>query len=302
MEQLIGGGAAADAQDLIKDTDTQNFQADVLDASMDVPVIVDFWAPWCGPCKQLGPLLEKLVTEARGKVKLVKLNVDENQALAQQFRVQSIPAVFAFFGGRPVDGFVGALPESQLRQFIDKLGQAGGPSPIDEAVAQAKAALNDGNAEEAAGIFAAVLKEDPSNIAAAAGLARAAVALGEVAQARQILSQIPTEHAGNADVEAAYSAVELAEQAADAGDARELEAVVAENPDDHQARYDLAVALYTGGKNEAAIENLLEIIRRDREWNDDEARKQLLKIFEALGPTHPDTVKGRRGLSSILFS
>ena len=302
MEQLIGGGAPADAQDLIKDTDTQTFQADVLDASMDVPVIVDFWAPWCGPCKQLGPLLEKLVTEARGKVKLVKLNVDENQALAQQFRVQSIPAVFAFFGGRPVDGFVGALPESQLRQFIEKLGKSGGPSPVDEAVDQAKASLNEGNAEEAAGIFAAVLKEDPSNVAAAAGLARAAVALGEVDQARQILSQMPTEHAGHADVEAAYSAVELAEQAAEAGDAGELDAAVAADPDNHQARYDLAVALYTGGENEGAVDHLLEIIRRDREWNDEEARKQLLKIFEALGPTHPDTVKGRRGLSSILFS
>jgi len=247
-------------------------------------------------------LLEKLVTEARGKVKLVKLNVDENQALAQQFRVQSIPAVFAFFGGRPVDGFTGALPESQLRQFIEKLSQAAGPSPIDEAVDQAKAALSEGRAEEAAGIFAAVLKEDPTNVTAAAGLARAAVGLGEVAQARQILSQIPTEHAGHADVEAAFSAVELAEQAADAGDAGELEAKVAANEDDHQARYDLAVALYTAGNNEGAVDHLLEIIRRDREWNEEEARKQLLKIFEALGPTHADTIKGRRGLSSILFS
>ena len=301
MDELIGGGAA-DAADLIKETDTQNFAVDVIEASKEVPVIVDFWAPWCGPCKQLGPALEKLVTEARGRVKLVKLNVDENQALAQQFRVQSIPAVFAFFDGRPVDGFVGALPESQLRQFIDKLGQAGGPSPIDEAIEQAKEAMTEGRPEEAAGIFAAVLKEEQSNIAAAAGLARAAVALGEPEQARQILSQIPTEHAGHADVEAAFSALELAEQAADAGDAGELQAQVAENADDHQARYDLAVALYTGGDNGAAIEHLLEIIRRDREWNEEEARKQLLKIFEALGPTHADTLKGRRGLSTILFS
>ncbi len=301
MDQLIAG-AATDAADLIKDTDTESFAVDVIEASKEVPVIVDFWAPWCGPCKQLTPLLEKLVSEARGKVKLVKLNVDENQALAQQFRVQSIPAVFAFFDGRPVDGFTGALPESQLRQFIDKLGRTGGPSPIDEAIGQAKEALNESKAEEAAGIFAAVLKEDPANIPAAAGLARAAVALGEPAQARQILGQIPTEHAGHADVEAAFSALELAEQAADAGDAGELEEKVTAHPEDHQARYDLAVALYTGGDNTAAIGHLLEIIRRDREWNDEEARKQLLKIFDALGPTHADTLKGRRGLSAILFS
>lgn len=302
MEQLIGGGAPGAADDLIKDTDTQNFAADVIEASRDTPVLVDFWAPWCGPCKQLGPLLEKLVTEAGGKVKLVKLNVDENQQLAQQFRIQSIPAVYAFFQGKPVDGFVGALPESQLKQFVDKLSKAGGPSELDEALAAAKDALNQGNAEEAAALFAQILQQDSGNITAAACLARCAVMLGETDQARQILTQIPTEHAGDPDVEAAYSALELAEQADAAGDAGELEAKVQADPADHQARFDLAVALYSRGQNAAAIEHLLEIVKRDREWNENAARQQLLKIFEALGPTHPDTVKGRRGLSTLLFS
>jgi putative thioredoxin len=309
MEQLIGGGVTgpdgADAG-LIKDTDTQNFSADVLEASREVPVIVDFWAPWCGPCKQLGPLLERLVQEARGKVKLVKLNVDQNQALAGQFRIQSIPAVYAFFDGQPVDGFVGAQPESELRQFIERLAAtaaaAHGPSPVDEAVAAATKALEDGDPGTAAQIYAKVLEHEADNIVAMSGLIRCVVQLGDLDQARQLLAQVPEEAAKNPAMQAARTAVELAEQAAGAGDLGELEDAIAHNPDNHQARYDLAMALYAGGHAEAAMDHLLTIFRRDRAWNDEEARKQLLKMFEALGPTHALTIQGRRKLSSMLFS
>lgn len=306
METLIAGGGQLSADDVIKDTDTQNFGADVIEESRNQPVIVDFWAPWCGPCKQLGPMLERLVQGAGGRVKLVKLNVDENQQLSQQFRIQSIPAVYAFHDGQPVDGFVGALPESQLKQFVDKLADLGAagapPSPVDQLLDMAREAMAQDDARQAAGMFARAMQEEPTNVAAVAGLARCAVILGDLAKGKELLDSLPPDAADDPEVQAAVSAIELAEQAEAAGDLGEYEDRLAANPADHQARFDLAVGLYAGGHPEAAIEHLLEIIRQQREWNEDAARQQLFKIFDALGPTHELTLKGRRGLSSVLFS
>jgi putative thioredoxin len=313
MQTIIGGGQAAGdgaGGALVKDTDTKNFPKDVIEESKRQPVIVDFWAPWCGPCKTLGPLIEKLVKAAKGAVKLVKLDVDKNQALAAQFRIQSIPAVFAFRDGRPVDGFVGALPESQLKQFIDALIKGGaaakGPSQLDQVLAMAKDALNKGDAGTAASLYARILDQEPDNVPARLGLARAAIALGEGEQAKQMLDELPPEAKKGADYDAAKAALDLAERAAKAGakagDLGAFEDKLAQNPNDHQARYDLALALYSGGHAEGAIQHLLEIVKKKRDWNEDAARKELLKIFEALGPSNELTVKGRRGLSAILFS
>ena len=315
MQTIIGGGGQAAGNGaggaLVKDTDTKNFAKDVIEESKRQPVIVDFWATWCGPCKTLGPLLEKLVKAAKGAVKLVKLDVDKNQALAAQFRIQSIPAVFAFRDGRPVDGFVGALPESQLKQFIDGLvkggrGAAQGPSQLDQVLAMAKDALNKGDAGTAASLYARVLDQEPENVPARLGLARAAVALGEAEQAKQMLDELPPDAKKGADYDAIVAALDLAERAAKAGakagNLRAFEEKIAKDPNDHQARYDLALALYAGGQAEGAIQQLLEIVKKKRDWNEDAARKELLKIFDALGPTNEFTVKGRRGLSAILFS
>jgi len=313
MQTIIGGGqAAGDGAGgvLVKDTDTKSFAKDVIEESKRQPVIVDFWAPWCGPCKTLGPLIERLVKAAKGAVKLVKLDVDKNQALAAQFRIQSIPAVFAFRDGRPVDGFVGALPESQLKQFIDALIKGGaaakGPSQLDQTLAMAKDAMNKGDAGTAASLYARILDQEPDNVPARLGLARAAIALGEVEQARQMLDELPPEARKGADYDAAKAALDLAERAAKAGakagDLAALEGKVAHEPNDHQGRYDLALALYAGGNAEGAIQHLLEIVKRKRDWDEDAARKELIKIFEALGPANELTVKGRRGLSVILFS
>ncbi len=311
MEQLIGGGVgngAAAGAAAIKDSDTQSFMADVIDASHDVPVIVDFWAPWCGPCKQLGPAIEKAVLESRGAVRLVKVDIDKNQELAAQMRIQSIPAVYAFFQGRPIDGFVGALPESQVKAFVAKLlktagAAAPGPSPIEQALEQAEAALADGDAGTASAIFGQILAHEAGNLAAIAGLARAHLAAGDVAGAAAALAKAPSDKAGDKAIAAARAAVELAEQAASAGGAvEELKQKVERDPADHQARFDLALALYGGGEAEAAIDQLLEIVKRNRAWNEEAARKQLVKLFEALGPTDPLTLSGRRRLSSLLFS
>jgi putative thioredoxin len=310
METLIGGGApdGAAAADLVKDSDTAHFQADVIDASREVPVIVDFWATWCGPCKQLGPMIEKLVTEAGGKVKLVKIDVDQNQALAQQLRIQSIPAVYAFKDGQPVDGFVGALPESQLRAFIESLtegaggGAEAGENPVAQALDQARAMMEAGDTASAGQLYARIIEHEPGNVAAAAGLARCAVAAGDVEQAKQALAALPPEAANDPDVGAARAAIELAEASAGAGDVAGLQAAVDADPADLQARLDLANALYAGGQAEAALDHLLEIVRRDKEWNEEAGRKQIVKIFEALGPSHPLTLAGRRRLSSLLFS
>ena len=308
MDQLIGAARPASngAGPLIKDGDTKSFMADVIEASQQVPVIVDFWATWCGPCKQLGPALEKAVTEARGAVRLVKIDVDKNQQLAQQMRIQSIPTVYAFFQGRAVDAFNGALPESQVKSFVAKLAELGGaelgPSPIEEALEQAEVALGAGDAGTASAIYNQVLAHEPANLPALAGLTLALVAAGELKRAREVLGRVPAEKTSDAAVAKANAALDLAEQAQGAaGQLGELQAKVAADPNDHQARHDLALALYAAGEQEKALDELLEIVQRNRAWNEEAARKQLVKFFEALGPTHPLTLSARRRLSSLLF-
>jgi putative thioredoxin len=312
MDQLIGGApgagpAGANAADLINDSNQQAFPQDVLDASMQVPVIVDFWAPWCGPCKQLGPLIEKVVKEARGAVRLVKINVDESQALAAQLRIQSIPAVYAFFQGRPVDGFVGAQPEGQLRQFVQrlaKLGAAGaGPSPVDEALEQAEAAFAEGDYGAASAIFGQVLDHESDNAKAIAGLVRCAIATGDLAGAKEMLDGVTPEVLKNPAIASAVSQLELAEAGQKAaGQTQQLQARIDANPKDFEARHDLAIAQFAAGEREAAIDQLLEIFKANRAWNEEAARKQLVKFFEAMGPTDPLTLAGRRKLSSLMFS
>ncbi|MDX2143619.1 MAG: thioredoxin [Rhodospirillaceae bacterium] len=288
--------------DLIKDSGTATFAADVLEASKTVPVIVDFWAPWCGPCKQLGPIIEKLVRQYAGKVKLVKVNVDENQPLAMQFRVQSIPAVYAFKGGRPVDGFMGAMPESQVKQFIEKLTGRGG-NPIDEALKVAEEMIAEGQHDQALDIYQQILGQDPAHAKALGGALKCYVALGEDDVARELLTKLPPEMLKVAEIAAVVTALELKAQTQEsAGQIGELKAKVAANPKDMQARLDLAMALFGGGEKEAAMTMLLDMIRDDRKWNEEAARKQLVKFFEAFGPTDPLTIQGRRRLSSILFS
>lgn len=304
LSGMSPGGPPPPPTDLIKDTDTQNFMADVIDASREVPVIVDFWAPWCGPCKQLTPVLEKVVTGARGKAKLVKLNIDENQQIAQQMRIQSIPAVFAFVDGRPVDGFMGALPESQVKAFVDRLAAGGGPSPVDDALEQAGQLLEGGDPAQAAQIYAAVLEEDQGNAKALAGLARCYLANNDAERAAQTLALVPPEAKSDPDVLSVEAQLQLVEQqqAGPAAETAPLLARIEANPKDHEARFELAQACLSAGQEEEAIDALLEIVRRDRAWNEEAARKQLLTIFEALGPKHELTLSGRRQLSSILFS
>lgn len=304
MEPILGqpGGVPADT---IKDGSTATFMADVIEASVDTPVVVDFWAPWCGPCKQLGPVLEKVVRAAQGAVKLVKIDIDQDPEIAQQLRVQSIPAVFAFSGGRPVDAFQGALPESQVKAFIDKLAKSAGTSvasPLDEALDQAAERLAAKDFGAAASIYAQVVQHAPDNAAGIAGLTRALVGQGEVDRAEEVFATLPEDARSSAEAEAAASALALARKTADAGDRGELLARLEARPDDHQARFDLALSLHAEGRNEEAIDALVEIVRRAREWNDQAARKQLLELFEALGPTDPATVDGRRKLSAVLFS
>ncbi len=294
------------ASDLIKDGSDAGFMADVIEASRDVPVIVDFWATWCGPCKTLGPILEKAVTAAKGAVKLVKIDTDKNPAVAGQLRVQSIPTVYAFFQGRPVDGFQGALPESQIKTFIERLVKLSGGAPggldIAAILAEAKQALDEGDAQGAAGIYQEVLAEEPENAAAYAGVIRCLLAVGETDAAKGMLADAPAAIAKSADLAAIKSQMELAEQAAKAGPLHDLKAAVDADPANNQARYDYALALFAAGRNEDTVEALLEIVRRDREWNEKAARTQLLKVFEALGPTDKLVIQGRRKLSSLLFS
>ena len=306
MQEMVGqpGGNGA-AADLIKDSTTAAFMDDVVNASMQTPVIVDFWAPWCGPCKQLGPILEKVVTAARGAVKLVKVDIDKNPEIAEQLRIQSIPAVFAFAGGRPVDAFQGALPESQVKAFVDKLSATAGTTqadPIADALAQAKEMLDGEDFAAAGAIYQQIIEHDGDNLPARAGLARCLVTTGELAQASEVLTAVPEDKRDDSEIAAAWSVLELAQKSAGAGDLGDLERRVEAEPNNHQVRFDLALALYGAGRRADAIDQLIEIIRRDRTWNDEAARKELLQLFEAMGAADPETIAGRRKLSAILFS
>lgn len=304
MQMPLGGMApgASTAAALIKDSTDQTFMQDVIEASREVPVIVDFWATWCGPCKQLGPILEKVVKDARGAVRLVKVDIDKNPMIAGQLRIQSIPAVYAFKDGRPVDGFMGALPESQVKTFVQRLVGHGVSSPIDEALAEAREALESEDDGTAGALFAEVLKVEPENKIALAGMAQVSVNAGDIDQARELIERIPAKERGDAFVAGVISAIDLAEQAGDTGDLPELSRKVAADPNDHQARFDLAMALFAGRRYQEAATNMLEIVKRDRAWNDDGARKQLVKFFEAWGPKSELTLQTRRQLSSIMFS
>ncbi|WP_298841420.1 thioredoxin [uncultured Roseobacter sp.] len=299
-------GAAPAADDLIKDSTEATFMADVVEASQTVPVIVDFWAPWCGPCKTLGPQLEEAVRGAKGAVRMVKVNVDEAQMIAGQLQIQSIPTVYAFHKGQPVDGFQGAVPQSEIRAFIDRVVKAaGGEAPGDtlaEAIAAAEEMLNEGAATDAAQTFAAILGEDQNNAAAYAGLVRSHIALGELDQAEAILNGAPAEISKSPELEAAHAQLELARQAEGAGPLDVLRSAVEADPEDMQARFDLAQALHASGDVEAAVDALLDLFRRDREWNDGAAKTQLFTIFEALKPNDPIMLNGRRRLSSMIFA
>ena len=303
MELNLGDTSGAD---LIKDTTEADFMADVVQASQEVPIIVDFWAPWCGPCKTLGPMLEDAVKAAKGAVKMVKLNVDEAQMIAGQLQIQSIPTIYAFYKGQPIDGFQGALPGSEIKAFIDRVVKAaGGEAPgeqLDAAVQAAEEMLAEGAAVDAAQTFAAILGEDPNNAAAYGGLIRAHIAMDDLEQAEAILNGAPAEISGSPELEAAHAQIELAKQAADAGPVAELTAAVDANPDDNQARFDLAQALHASGQVAEAVDQLLELFRRDAEWNDGAAKAQLFTIFDALKPNDPVVLNGRRKLSSMIFA
>ena len=293
------------AGDLIKDVSEATFMADVVEASRTVPIIVDFWAPWCGPCRQLTPALESAVRDARGKVKLVKVNVDENQAIAGQLRIQSIPTVYAFWQGQPIDGFQGALPGSELKAFIDRLIAAAGGEAGDglsDALEAAEAMLAEGAVADAAQVFAAVIQEDPQNAIAYAGLARTHLALDDIDKAADVLGAAPDAIAAAPELEAVRAQIQLARQAQNAGPVAELRAKVDADPGDHQARLDLAKALYAAGDAAGAVDELLESFRRDREWNEGAAKAQLFTIFDALKPNDPVALNGRRKLSSMIFA
>ena len=289
------------APDLIKDTTTQTFVQDVIEESKHQPVLIDFWAPWCGPCKQLTPIIEKAVRAAKGKVKLVKMNIDEHPAIPGQMGIQSIPAVIAFVNGQPTDGFMGAQPEAQINAFIEKLTK-GMPDGDGNLLGEAEAHLAEGDAATAAEIYAEVLAQDATNVPAMAGLARCHVVAGSLDQAKQTLAMVPEAKRGDAAVAAVQSMIDLAEQAQSVGPVAELEQKIAANPLDHQARFDLAIALNAKNARVEAANHLLDIVKRDRKWNDDGARKQLLQFFEAWGGDDDATVESRKRLSTLLFS
>ena len=310
METVIGASGAqpeVTPADLIKDATTETFEADVLTASMTAPVVVDFWADWCGPCKQIAPALEKAVLGAGGKVHLVKVDIDKNQMLASQLRIQSIPTVYAFFQGRPVDGFQGAVPESEITAFVDRLielsGEAAGPDEgVEDYLNAGDAALAEGDIAAAAQLFGQVAQTDAGNIRALAGLARCHLATGDLDQAKQTLALVSPDKQNDPLITSVQASISLAEAVPGGGDVTALKADVEADPANLQAQFDLAGALIGSGDPDLAIEHLLVIIERDREWNEEAARKQLLTLFDALGPAHPATARGRRRLSSILFS
>jgi putative thioredoxin len=302
LEMGQTGTAPANDGALVKEISEATFMEDVIEASKEVPVIVDFWAPWCGPCRTLGPALEAAVNAAGGKVKMVKINVDENQQVAGQLRVQSIPTVYAFHDGQPVDGFQGALPQSQVNQFVDKMVALATEGPLVAAIASAYEMLEAGALDDAAQTFAAIIEEDPNAAAAYAGLARVKIAEGHLDEAEAILNGAPAEISHSAEIDGAHAKIALARQAAEAGPVDDLRAKVAADPADHQARFDLAKALHASGDVQGAVDELLELFRRDREWNDGAAKAQLFTIFEALPANDPIGLAGRRKLSSLMFA
>ncbi|MCJ2015766.1 thioredoxin [Methylobacterium sp. J-076] len=297
-----GGATGGPAGDLIRDTTTNSFRQDVIAESMNRPVLVDFWAPWCGPCKQLTPVLEKVVQAAAGKVVLAKMNIDEHPSIAGQLGIQSIPAVIAFDKGRPVDGFMGAVPEGQIKELIERLSGPAGPSPIEGALTEAAALVEEGDLAGASELFAAVLEQEPDNVVALAGLAKLQLDAGEIENAKRVLAMVPEEKAADPALAGIRAALELAEQAAALGDLAGPQKAVDADPDDHQSRFDLALGLAARNQREQAVDHLIELRKRDRTWNDDAARKQLLQFFEAWGVMDPDTIRGRRKLSTLLFS
>jgi putative thioredoxin len=299
---MLQASGTTTAEALVKDTTTQTFVKDVIEESKRQPVLVDFWAPWCGPCKQLTPVLEKAVKAAKGKVKLVKMNIEEHPSIAAQMGIQSIPAVIAFANGQPADGFMGALPEGQVVAFLERLTKERIGGEAKDLLDAADSALAAGDAAGAADIYAQILAEDSSNVPALAGLTRCYVQTGALDRARQTLAMVPAGKQNDPAVAAARAALELAEQAKNVGPIGELEQKVAANPLDHQSRFDLAVALNSKGRRQDALEHLLVIVKRDRKWNDDAARKQLVQFFDAWGPTDEATIDGRKRLSSILFA